>query len=81
MFIKYEILYEHQKIYEIFSFLKMTEELTKEEKEALKYLIKEELKRFKEQEKEMEELRPNLPFLAVEEKYEDVLEKLLKKLE
>lgn len=81
MFIKYEILYEHQKIYEIFSFLKMTEELTKEEKEALKYLIKEELKRFKEQEKEMEELRPNLPFLAVEEKYEDLLEKLLKKLE
>ncbi len=81
MFIKYEILYEHQKIYEIFSFLKMTKELTKEEKEALRYLIKQELKRFKEQEKEMEELRPNLPFLAVEEKYEDVLEKLLKKLE
>ncbi len=81
MFIKYEILYEHQKIYEIFSFLKMTDELTKEEKEALKYLIKQELKRFKEQEKEMEELRPELPFLAVEEKYEDLLEKLFKKLE
>jgi hypothetical protein len=59
----------------------MTDELTKEEKEALKYLIKQELKRFKEQEKEMEELRPNLPFLAVEEKYEDLLEKLFKKLE
>ena len=56
-------------------------ELKKEEKDALKYLIKEELKRFKEQEKEMEELRPNLPFLAVEETYEDMLEKLLKKLE
>ncbi|MBW2965984.1 hypothetical protein KY342_02690 [Candidatus Woesearchaeota archaeon] len=56
-------------------------ELKKEEKDALKYLIKEELKRFKEQEKEMEELRPNLPFLAVEETYEEFLEKLLKKLE
>jgi len=59
----------------------MTAELKKEEKEALKYLIKQELKRFKEQEKEIEELRPNLPFLAVEEKYEDLLERLLKKLE
>ncbi len=59
----------------------MTLELKKEEKEALKYLIKQELKRFKEQEKEMEELRPELPFLAVEENYEDFLEKLLKKLE
>ena len=56
-------------------------EFKKEEKDALKYLIKAELKRFKEQEKEMEELRPNLPFLAVEETYEDMLEKLLKKLE
>ena len=56
-------------------------ELKKEEKDALKYLIKQELKRFKEQEKEMEELRPNLPFLAVEETYEDFLKKLLKKLE
>jgi hypothetical protein len=59
----------------------MASELTKEEKEALKYLIKQELKRFKEQEKEMEELRPELPFLAVEESYEDLLERLLKKLE
>ncbi len=56
-------------------------ELKKEEKDALKYLIKQELKRFKEQEKEMEELRPNLPFLAVEETYEEFLEKLLKRLE
>lgn len=59
----------------------MTLELKKEEKEALKYLIKQELKRFKEQEKEMEELRPELSFLAVEENYEVLLEKLLKKLE
>jgi len=59
----------------------MTSELKKEEKEALKYLIKQELKRFKEQEKEMEELRPELSFLAVEESYEDMLERLLKKLE
>jgi len=56
-------------------------ELKKEEKDALKYLIKEELKRFKEKEKEMEDLRPNLPFLAVEEKYDDFLEKLLKRLD
>ncbi len=55
-------------------------ELKKEEKDALKYLIKQELKRFKEQEKEMEELRPNLPFLAVEETYEEFLEKLLRRL-
>jgi len=29
----------------------------------------------------MQELRPSLPFLAVEETYEEFLEKLLKKLE
>jgi hypothetical protein len=58
----------------------MATELKKEEREALRYLIKQELKRFKEQEKEMKELRPVLPFLAVEENYEDFLEKLLKKL-
>ena len=56
-------------------------ELKKGEKDALKHLIKQELKRFKEGEKEMKELRPNLPFLAVEETYEEFLEKLLKKLE
>jgi len=59
----------------------MTAELKKEEKEAINYLIKQELKRFKEEEKEMQELRPSLPFLAVEETYEEFLEKLLKKLE
>ena len=59
----------------------MTAELKKEEKEALRYLIKQDLKRFKEEEKEMKELRPNLPFLAVEETYEEFLKKLLKKLE
>ena len=58
----------------------MTSELKKEEKEALKYLIRQELKRFKEGEKQMEELRPELPFLAVEETYEEFLENLLKKL-
>jgi len=58
----------------------MTSELKKEEKEALKYLIRQELKRFKEGEKQMEELRPELPFLAVEETYEEFLGKLLKKL-
>ncbi|MBW2981245.1 hypothetical protein KY343_00050 [Candidatus Woesearchaeota archaeon] len=58
----------------------MAAELKKEEKEALKYLIKQELKRFKEQEKGIKELRPELPFLAVEENYEVLLEKLLKKL-
>jgi len=59
----------------------MTAELKKEEKEALRYLIKQDLKRFKKEEKEMKELRPVLPFLAVEESYEEFLKKLLKKLE
>ena len=58
----------------------MTSELKKEEKEALRYLIRQELKRFKEGEEQMEELRPELPFLAVEETYGEFLEILLKKL-
>ena len=59
----------------------MISELKKEEQEALKYLIEQELKRFREDEKEMKELRPELSFLAVEETYEEFLERLLKKLE
>lgn len=54
--------------------------LTKQEKEVLKYLLKKELKDFEAQEKEIKQLRPILPFLAVEERYDLLLEKILKKL-
>ena len=52
-------------------------EITKDEKTLLKYLVEQELKKTEEQE---EEIRPNIPFLAAQEKYEIMLEKLLKKL-
>ena len=52
-------------------------ELTKQEKELIKFLVKKELKLTEKQE---EELRPPIPFLAAQEKYEIVLENLLKKL-
>ncbi len=52
-------------------------ELTKQEKEIIKFLVEKELKITEEQE---EEIRPPIPFLAAQEKYEIVLEKLLKKL-
>ena len=52
-------------------------ELTKDEKALLKYLVEQELKKTEEQE---EEIRPPITFLAAEEKYEIMLEKLLKKL-
>ena len=55
--------------------------LTKEEKEFLKELVKVELKRIHKEKKEMKQLRPIVPFLAVEEKYDEFLEKLKKKLE
>jgi len=52
-------------------------ELTKDEKAVLKYLVDKELKITEEQE---EEIRPNIPFLAAQEKYEILLERILKKL-
>jgi len=54
-------------------------ELSKEEKELVKFLIKQELKKFEEQEEE--QIRPDAPFLAVEEKYDEFLKKTLKKFE
>ena len=55
--------------------------LTKEEKEFLKGLVNTELKRVHKEKKEMKQLRPIVPFIALEEKYDDFLEKLKKKLE
>jgi hypothetical protein len=53
-------------------------ELTKQEKEAMKYLLQKEIKELEEQE---EEIRPEVGFLAAEEKYDELLKTLLKKLE
>ena len=55
--------------------------LTKQEKEFLKGLVDIELKRVHEEKKEMKQLRPIVPFIALEEKYDAFLEKLKKKLE
>ena len=52
-------------------------ELTKQEKELIKFLVEQELKKVDEQE---EDIRPPVGFLAAEEKYEVFLKKLLKKL-
>lgn len=52
-------------------------ELSKEEKLAVKFVIEKELEVVK---KEGETFRPNPAFLALEEKYEILLEKVLKKL-
>ena len=54
-----------------------TMELTKDEKALFKYLAEQELKKVEGQE---EDIRPNIPFLAAEEKYEILLENILKKL-
>jgi len=51
--------------------------LTNTEKELVKFLVKRELLSVKE---EGEDIRPTIGFLAAEEKYELVLEALLKKL-
>jgi hypothetical protein len=56
-------------------------ELTKDEKKVLKFLVDRELKTILEEEKELGHLRPQVGFLALEEKYEILLEKLKKKLE
>ncbi|MBW2978319.1 hypothetical protein KY331_05730 [Candidatus Woesearchaeota archaeon] len=53
-------------------------ELSKEEKELIKALLKQELKRF--EKKETEILTENPPLLAIEEKYDEFLKKVLKKL-
>ena len=52
-------------------------ELTNQEKELIKFLVKQELKKVEETE---EDIRPPIGFLAAEEKYEVLLENLLKKL-
>ena len=52
-------------------------ELTKQEKELVKFLVEKELKKTQEQE---EQIGDALVFLAAGEKYEIVLENLLKKL-
>ena len=56
-------------------------ELTKDEKKVLKFLVEKELKDVLEKEKELDQLRPGIAFLALEEKYEILVEKLKKKLE
>jgi len=56
-------------------------ELTKDEKKVLKFLVDKELKEVLEEEKELDILRPGISFLALEEKYEILLDKLKKKLE
>lgn len=55
-------------------------ELTKQEMELMIFLIKNELNDVENREEEIRKLRPEVTFLAAEEKYEDVLEKLLKKI-
>jgi len=56
-------------------------ELTKDEKKVLKFLVDKELKEVLEKEKEIDKLRPSIAFLALEEKYEILVESLKKKLE
>ena len=53
-------------------------ELSKEEKEFIKSLLSLELKKFSKEESEI--LTENPPMLAMEEKYDDFLKKILKKL-
>jgi len=52
-------------------------ELTKQEKEIIKFLVEKELRIMVQHE---EEIRPPVAFLAAEEKYEIMLKNLLKKL-
>jgi len=52
-------------------------ELSKEEKELIKFLLQQELKKFEEEEEEIR--TEQAPFLAVEEKYDELLKKILKK--
>ena len=54
---------------------------TKEEKQFLKALVDMELKKIHKEKKEMKQLRPIVPFIALEETYDAFLEKLKKKLE
>ena len=50
---------------------------TDDETKLLKHLVEQELKKFEEEE---EQIRPLVPqFLAIEEKYNEFLQKLLKK--
>ena len=58
--------------------LVLTMELTKQEKEVLKFLVNKELKITEQQEEDIKTETPAM--LAAEEKYEIILEKLLKKL-
>lgn len=51
-------------------------ELEKKEKELIRYLLEKELKQVDEAE---EEIRPNVSFLAAEERYEIFIRDLLKK--
>jgi hypothetical protein len=53
-------------------------ELTDNEKKLIKHLVEKELNEVEDKE---ESIRPTIGFLAAEEKYEVLLEKLLKKLE
>jgi len=55
--------------------------LTLKEKQAVKFLIKKELDEFEKQKETLEEFRPEVNFLAVEEKYDELLKEILKKLE
>lgn len=50
---------------------------TEDEKKLIRHLVEKELKEVEEKE---EDIRPNISFLAAEEKYEIMLQKLLKKL-
>jgi len=54
-------------------------ELTKDEKELIKSLLKKEIKSFEKADSEI--LTENPPLLAVEEKYDEFLKKILKKFE
>ena len=53
---------------------------TEDEKKVLRFLVDKELKNVLEKEAELDILRPGVAFLALEEKYEILLENLLKKL-
>ena len=54
--------------------------LTPKEKQAIKFLIKQELKEFEKAKAEIEDFRPEINFLAVEEKYDELLKEILNKL-
>ena len=58
----------------------MAQKLLVKEKELFKHLIKEELKKFEKSKRKLKKLRPRLAFLAVEEKYDSFLKKVLKSL-